>query len=159
VTIERKNDLRRVMLFTGAPLAAVLFCLARLHAQSLPAGADASDFSSVEYFDAPHQQQVKSEISGAEAEPIEGGLLRIKQVKLERFGVDGKSQFVVNAPECVFNPMNGDAYSPGEVHMKTGDEELRMDGQGFLWRQSESFLIISNHVQTIYQKVTADLAP
>jgi hypothetical protein len=55
--------------------------------------------------------------------------------------------------------MNGDAYSPGEVHMKTGDEELRMDGQGFLWRQSESFLIISNHVQTIYQKVPADLAP
>jgi hypothetical protein len=153
-----KTDLRRALLLMGASLAVVSFCLARLHAQSLPEGANASDFSSVEYFDAPNQQQVKSEISGAKAEPIEGGLLRIKQVKLERFQVDGKAQFIVTAPECVFNPMNGQANSPGEVHMQTGDEQLRIDGQGFLWRQSESYLIISNHVQTIIEKVPA-IAP
>jgi hypothetical protein len=156
VTIKQKTDWRRMLFPAGALLATVLW--ARLHAQTLPAGANASDFSSVEYFDAPHQQQAKSEISGAEAEPIEGGLLRIKQVKLERFEEDGKAQFIMTAPECVYNPENGEARSPGEVHMQTGDGQLRIDGKGFLWRQSESYLIISNHVQTIYEKPTA-LAP
>jgi hypothetical protein len=54
--------------------------------------------------------------------------------------------------------MNGQANSPGEVHMQTGDEQLRIEGQGFLWRQNESYLIISNHVQTIIEKVPA-IAP
>jgi hypothetical protein len=142
----------------GAPLAAMLFFLARVHAQTLPPGANASDFSSVEYYDAPNQQQVKSQISGASAQPIEGGLLLIKHVKLERFLVDGKPQLIVTAPECVFNPMTGQANSPGEVHMQTGDKSLQIEGQGFLWRQSESFLIISNHVQTIIEKTPA-IAP
>jgi hypothetical protein len=159
VTSKRKTNWQRALFCIGAPLAMVLFCVARLHAQQIPAGADATDFSSVEYFDPPHQQQVRSEISGAEAEPIEGGLLRIKQVKLERFEVDGKPQFIVNAPECVYNPMNGEAHSPGEVQMRTGDGELRIDGQGFLWRQSDSYLIISNHVQTIVEKPPAGVKP
>jgi hypothetical protein len=153
-----KTDLRRALLLMGASLAAASFCLAHLHAQTLPPGADASDFSSVQYFDAPNQQQVKSEISGAEAEPIEGGLLLIKQAKLERYEVNGQAQFIVTAPECVYNPMNGEAHSPGEVHMRTGDDGLRIEGQGFLWRQSESYLIISNHVQTIIEKAPA-IAP
>jgi hypothetical protein len=139
--------------------AALFFSGATAPAQQLPAGADASDFSSVEYFDAPHQQQIKSEISGAEAEPMDGGLLLIKRAKLERFEVDGKTQFIANAPECVYNPMNGEARSPGVVHMQTGDEELQVDGQGFLWRQSESFLIISNQVQTIIEKTPAGIRP
>jgi hypothetical protein len=162
VTNDQKTNSLRVIPFIFGVMAAILFFLAAAgtRAQPLPTGADAGDFSSVEYFDAPHQQQIKSEISGAEAEPVEGGLLRIKQMKLERFEVDGKAQLIVNAPECVYNPANGEAYSPGEVHMQTfGDQQLWMDGQGFLWRQSESFLIISNHVQTIFQKVPANVAP
>jgi hypothetical protein len=153
VTIKLKTDPRRALFFIAALLAEIFLFRARLHAQqTLPLGANASDFSSIEYFDEPNQQQPKSEISGASAQPIEGGLLLIKQVKLEKFLVTGKSQFVVTAPECIFNPMNGQASSPGEVHMQTGDGQLRIDGQGFLWRQNESFLIISNHVQTIVDK-------
>lgn len=123
--------------------------------QSLPVGANASDFNSVEYYDAPHQQQIKSEISGAEADPLPGGLLLVKQARLERFGFDGKPQFIADAPECTYDPINGIASSPGKVHMQTGDENLRIDGIGFLWRQNESFLTISNQVQTVIEKAPA----
>ncbi|MGA3285478.1 MAG: hypothetical protein ABSD57_13605, partial [Verrucomicrobiota bacterium] len=40
----------------------------------------ASDFTSVEYFEPPHQQQMKSRLSGAEAQPQAGGLVVIKQL-------------------------------------------------------------------------------
>lgn len=127
----------------------------RAGAQQLPAGGSATDFSSVEYFDAPNQQQIKSRISGAEAQPLSGGLLQIIQVKLERFDVAGRLQFVASAPECTYDPANGIASSPDDVHLRTGDDGLRIDGKGFLWRQSESFLTISNQIQTVIEKVPA----
>jgi len=120
-------------------------------AQQIPVGGDATDFSSVEYYQAPHQQQIKSRMSGAEAEPQEGGLLLIKQLKLEAFDENGKLQFVITAPECVYDPVKGVATSSGELHMRTGDEQLRIDGTGFLWRQSDSLLTISNQVQTVIE--------
>ena len=52
----------------------------------------ANDFTSTEYFEPPHQQQIKSILSGAEALPQPGGLLIIKQLKLEMFSLDGKPE-------------------------------------------------------------------
>ncbi|HUE36058.1 MAG TPA: hypothetical protein VMO20_01605 [Candidatus Acidoferrum sp.] len=134
-------------------IAAILFLLSAMgsRAQQIPVGGDATDFSSVEYYQAPHQQQIKSRMSGAEAEPQEGGLLLIKQLKLEAFDENGKLQFVITAPECVYDPVKGVATSSGELHMRTGDEQLRIDGTGFLWRQSDSLLTISNQVQTVIE--------
>ena len=62
------------------------FCFAAMdsRAQSNVVG-HASDFTSVEYYPAPNQQQMKSRLSGAEAQPLPGGLLVIKQLKLETF--------------------------------------------------------------------------
>jgi hypothetical protein len=109
----------------------------------------ASDFTSVEYYAAPHQQQMKSRLSGAEAQPLPGGLLAIKQLQLETFGLDGKPEIIVNAPECVYDQLNGTASSPGRLEMQTGDGKIRVEGEGFLWRQSDSFLTISNDVHTV----------
>jgi hypothetical protein len=158
VSLDLKIHVRRAMSFAGALVAAVWFFLARVHAQQIPPGVNASDFSSVEYFSEPNQQQIKSRISGAQAQPIDGGLLLIKQVKLERFEVDGKAQYIAEAPECVFDPESGAASSPGEVHMRTGDDLWHIDGEGFLWRQHESLLTISNQVRTVIVKAPA-IAP
>lgn len=138
-------------------VAAIFFFLAGagIRAQDIPLGRGASDFNSVEYFNAPYQQQVKSRVSGAEAQPLEGGLLLIKQAKFERYNEAGKLQFTAEAPECIYDPNNGVANSPGAVHMRTGDNRLRLDGLGFLWRQNDSFFTISNRVDTVIQKPAA----
>ena len=137
-------------------VAVILLAPASNRAQQFPAASGASDFNSVEYYsEPPHQQQIKRWLSGAEAHSLPGGLLLVKQVKIETFNVDGKLQLIAKAPECVYDPINGLASSDGEVHMQTGDGQLRVDGKGFLWRQSDSFLRISNNVQTVIQKTPA----
>jgi hypothetical protein len=135
-------------------LAAILFSAAVVSGRAqVPLGGTATDFNTVEYFEVPHQQQVKTRLSGAQAQPLSGGLLLIKQLKLEMFDEDGKTQFIARAPECIYDPVHGQASSPGEVHLRTGNGELTIDGEGFLWQQNISFFIISNQVQTLIQKM------
>ena len=140
-------------------IAAILFFLAAAsgRTQQIPVGGNATDFSSVEYFQAPHQRQIKSRMSGAEAEPMEGGRLLIRQLKLEAFDENGRLQFTVTAPECIYDPMKGVANSTGELHMRTGDEQVQVDGKGFLWRQASSLLTISNQVQTVIERPGATI--
>jgi hypothetical protein len=90
-------------------------------------------------------------LSGAEALPQPGGLLIIKQLKLEMFNPDGRLEWVVNAPECVYDTFKGVANSPGHLQVRTGDGKIRTDGDGFLWRQSDQKLTISNNVCTVFE--------
>jgi hypothetical protein len=113
--------------------------------------AHASDFMSVEYYPAPNQQQVKSRLSGAEAQPLPGGLLAIKQLKLETFGADGRSEIVVQAPECLYDQLGGTASSSGRLQVQYQEGKIRVEGEGFLWRQTDSFLTISNRISTVLE--------
>ena len=109
----------------------------------------ANDFTSVEYYPAPNQQQMKSRLSGEEAQPLPGGLLAIKQLKLEMFRPNGESEIVVIAPECLYNQLDGTASSSGRLEVRTGDDRIMVQGEGFLWRQNDSSLTISNQVHTV----------
>jgi hypothetical protein len=111
----------------------------------------ASGFTSVEYYPVPLQQQMKSRLSGAEAQPEPGGLLVIKQLKLETFNTNGSPQAVVEAPECVYDAQHYTANSAGHLQLQNGDGRIRTEGDGFLWRQEDSFLTISNHVHTMIE--------
>ncbi|HZF02626.1 MAG TPA: hypothetical protein VE344_12125 [Methylomirabilota bacterium] len=129
-------------------VTAVLFLFAmKIFAQQTPTG-HATDFTSVEYYTAPNQMRMKSRLSGAEAQPMEGGSLLIKQLKLEMFATNGTPQVIVNAPECVYNSANGTANSSGKLLLQNGDGKIRIEGEGFLWRQTDEFLTISNSVRT-----------
>jgi hypothetical protein len=115
------------------------------------ANGRANDFSSVEYFEPPHQQLIKSRLSGAEAQPQAGGLLVIKQLKLETFDTNGVPGLIVKAPECAYDTLHGVASSPGHLRLETADASSHVEGDGFLWRQTDSFLTISNNVQTVVE--------
>jgi hypothetical protein len=132
-------------------VVAVLFAAAPNDRAQQNATGHAKDFTSVEYFEAPNQKQMKSRLSGASAQPQAGGLLVIKQLKLEKFNENGKVEMIARAPECVYDTMNGIASSPGKLQLETGDGKLRVDGEGFLWRQSDYLLTISNHVHTVIE--------
>ncbi len=154
---DKKILARRVTVPVTALWMAILLVTAMdNHGQQIPAKFNSSDFNSVEYYsEAPHQQQIKRWLSGAEAQSLPGGLLLLKEVKIETFDLNGKLQLVAKSPECTYDPLNGIASSPEEVHMQAGDGQLQIDGKGFMWRQSDSFLTISNQVQTVIEKTTA----
>ena len=105
-----------------------------------------------EYYEPPHQQQVKSILSGAEAPPQPGGLLIIKQLKLRTFGVDGTPEKVVTAPECIYDTLGATASSAGPLQLQNVDGKFLVEGEGFLWRQTNSLLTISNNVRTLIEK-------
>ena len=126
---------------------------AALRAQQNAAG-HANDFTSVEYFEPPHQQTMKSRLSGAEARPQSGGLLLIKDLKLEMFDTNGVTEVVVKAPHCIYDTKNGEANSPGHLWLETGDGLSHVEGDGFLWRQASSLLTISNNVRTVIESTS-----
>lgn len=126
----------------------VLLTAAAGLAQQLPVG-HATDFTSHTYFEPPNEQTVKMKLSGAEASPLPGGLLDVKRLQIETFTVAGKPEAIIHAPQCTYAPMDGVASSAGRLEMQTADGKLHVEGEGFLWRQADSVLIISNRVHTV----------
>jgi len=125
-------------------LAVLLLAAMVLRAQQAPGG-----FTMVKYYDAPDQTQMKSRLSGAEGHPLTSRLYVIKQLKLELFNTNGSPQAVVEAPDCIYDMQNGLANSAGHLLLQSGDGKISTEGDGFLWRQDDSFLTISNHVHTV----------
>lgn len=117
---------------------------------SIPMGK-AKDFTSNSYFEPPNERQVKVRLSGAEALPLAGFSWDVRQLRIETFDVAGKTQMVVRAPQCTY-ALDGAASSPGRLDLQTGDGNFRVTGEGFLWRQAESVLIISNNVRTVIER-------
>jgi hypothetical protein len=154
----RPSDFAPVWLAAGAAL--LLAVAPGLRAQQSGSATDftgsatdftgsATDFTHTEYY--PNQQQIKSILSGAEALLRPGGRFIIKQFKLQTFDSDGKTNKVVTAPECLYDEKNGTANSSGPVQLQNGDGKYRVAGEGFLWRQTNSFLTISNNVHTVIE--------
>ncbi len=109
----------------------------------------ATNFTSVEYYPAPGQAQIKMRLSGAEGQPLPGGLLLIKQLEIETFSSNGNPQAVIAAPECLYDTLHDTASSAGHLRARSGDGKFSIEGDGFLWRQDDSFLTISNNVHTV----------
>lgn len=132
-----------VLFAAGIALSAV-----ENRAQQIPV-SHATDFTSNSYFEPPNDQQVKMRLSGAEALPLPGGLQDIRKLKIETFAVDGKAELIVHAPQCNYAIFDGLANSSGHMELLTGDGKFHVEGDGFLWRQNEQLLIISNNVRTV----------
>jgi hypothetical protein len=113
----------------------------------------ASDFSSVEYFEPPHQMLMKTRLSGAEAQP-QGPLLIIQQFKLETFDSNGVPGMIIKAPHCVYDTVHGLASSPGHLRLETADGSSHVEGDGFLWLQASQTLYISNNVQSVFENMS-----
>jgi hypothetical protein len=149
---SRENPARRMKLILPTLAISLFFAALEIRAQQT-ASSHASDFSSVEYYKAPFERQMKLRLSGAEASPLTGGLLEIKTMKLEMFDTNGVTEAVAEAPECVYDTKKGVANSPGHLQLRTGDGNLRIEGDGFLWRQTNQWLTISNHQHTVIKGV------
>jgi len=145
----------------AVPLRLVIGLLA-LSLLSLPAADNllnavkdlhTKSFTSEWYFDPPHEQQVNTRLTCAEAAPLPGGLLDLSAVKIESFDDQGRLEAVVETPRCTFAPLAGWANSPGHLRIRSGDGLSWLEGDGFWLRRTNSLLSISisNHVHTVIQ--------
>jgi hypothetical protein len=114
-----------------------------------PSSTTIKDFSVPAYYDPPHEKQMKSLLQGAEAEPQPGGMIWITEVKLQTFSEAGQPQVQVQAPHCIFDPVQHTVSSSGPLTVKSVNGQFYLEGEGFLWQQTNSNLIISNRVRTV----------
>jgi len=114
-------------------------------------GFEAQGFQAADYFDAPHEIQMKSFLKGAQARPLDNGILFLVDAVLETYRETGERELTVRAPECFYDRTNRAANSAGPMHAQTADDKFSIEGEGFLWRQTNSSLFISNHVHTVVQ--------
>lgn len=112
-------------------------------AQVLGSGSG-TNLTSVIYCDPPHEQQVKARLTGAEMSSLPGALYDVRRLKIETFYTNGAPQAVAKAPQCIYAPLDNVANSSGHLELDLDQGRIRVQGEGFLWRQNESSLVISN---------------
>lgn len=137
----------------------VSFCLAVASAQSSLNNTIKNFRAPLEYFEPPHELQIKSFLQGAEAEPVSDGLILIRDAKLQTFQTNGVAVMTITAPQCVFNTRDQTVNSTGPFEMRTSDDGLLQEGVGFSWGQTNSELFISNSVHTTVSGLTNSLMP
>jgi hypothetical protein len=144
---------------TLAAIFCGLFCLAIASAQSSANNTIKRFRAPLEYFEPPHELQVKSLLEGSEAEPEPDGLILIHDARLQTFQTNGTMEMTITAPQCVFDSKDQTVNSSGPFKMRMSDDSLLQEGVGFFWVKTNSDLIISNSVHTTVNSRTNSLVP
>jgi len=135
-------------------LAAMLLFIAAGpdRAQQIPMG-HATAFSSDMYFEPPNEEKVKMTLSGSEAQPLPGGLLDIKNLKLLTFTTNGVTEMEAESPECVYRVPDGVVDSAGHLDVRSGDGKFHVagDGYAFVLKEGATSLMLSNRVHTVIE--------
>ena len=114
-----------------------------------------TNLSTVMYFEPPNDQHIEMRMSGSEMSPLPGvALYDVKNLKIEKYQLDGKLEAVAEAPECVYAPLDGVASSAGHLELTLGGGKIRTQSDGFLWQRDEQSLNFSNHVHTVIKMGT-----
>src|SRR5665213_1977419 len=146
-----QRALKRIFIF-NLPLFSIFILFAIFaHAQQMPVQVKhATSFSSNMYFEPPNERKVKMKLAGAEAAPLPGGLLDVKNLSVEIFNTNGVCEVSALAPQCTYALLDGVANSSGRMKMLSGDGKISVSGEGFLFvcRPDATSLILSNHVHT-----------
>jgi hypothetical protein len=107
----------------------------------------------LEYFDPPHEYQMRSYLEGSQSEMGPNGTVIIHDAKLQTFREDGTKEMIVNAPQCLYDYGRHIVSSAGPLQVQTWDyhnkRALQLHGSnGFYWQQTNSLLIVSNQQST-----------
>jgi len=151
---------RRQARFNVALLAFAWLGFPSAQAQLTP-GMKISNFSASDPFPPPNYTQMRYVLSGAEGRPQADNRFLLSKVKLQTFRVNGESEMIVEAPECIFDDKARTAGSTGKLLLQSGDGKLRVEGDGFGCQLAGKTLIISNNVQAVIQRpnTNANAAP
>jgi lipopolysaccharide export system protein LptA len=128
-------------------LALGLVMFARVGLSQSVVGGQGYKFT--EYHDPPHETQLKMLLEGARAKILPDKRIQVSDAKYRTYSATGQGEMTVEAPECFYNPGQRSISSSGPLHMQTADGKFSIEGEGFLWQQTNSTLLVSNQVHTI----------
>jgi len=111
------------------------------------------NYTASDYYDAPHALQKKWHIAGEKGEPRGENRFQLTGVKLESFRENGEREILIEAPDCLYDAVRRTASSPGRLKVQSGDGRFLIEGEGFLWQQTNSVLTISNRVRSSVQRI------
>ena len=118
-------------------------------------GGHSTGFRGHQDYDGAILNQRKTEFSGSEATNLDGAdRWLVKQFVMKNYREDGSLAMTAQAPECVYDRKAGGANSAGPLQMHTGDGRFFIEGVGFLWKETESRLMLSNQVHSILHSET-----
>ena len=100
----------------------------------------------------PGTQQIKSYLTSDECLAVPKGASPLKGLRIIACAEDGKTNLIVRAPECLYDPARREASSAGRLQVETGNGQFAIEGEGFLWRGADGVLNISNKVHAILRK-------
>jgi hypothetical protein len=129
----------------GALLWLVFMAGVSLSAQIISFGTP-KNFSIPDYYAGSSQK--RSVMTGAQAIPQADNQVLIKGLHIETYDKAGVTNLIVEAPQCQFDYSSKNAWSSGPLLVRDalGRFNLKNDS-GFLWKQTNSYLNVSNKVR------------
>jgi hypothetical protein len=92
-------------------------------------------------------------LMGAEGSPVSNEVVRVKQMHIEHYQLDGQTNLVARAPECFFDARSKVAWSTGRLEIVGMSGTMFVEGnEGFQVRMTNSTLTISNRVRTVLRQ-------
>ena len=79
--------------------------------------------------------ELKAKLYGGSARPLPGGLLEIRELKVETYR-DGEPQAVLTTPLCRYRPGDDVVDSTNTFGVQLADNRGRLDGEGFQLRMA-----------------------
>jgi len=110
------------------------------------AGGQVSKYT--QYYDAPNETQLNLLLEGI-GQLLPDGRVQVNNAKCRTFRRNGEGEMNVETPFCFYDRKQRSVSSSGPFHMQTADGKFSIDGEGFLWLQTNSTLLVSNRVHTI----------
>lgn len=150
------SNLRRSMRprAAGAGLGVLLLLAGLVSGFAQTSRDGATGFNATRYHPAPDFRQMEMKLTGSEAVqlPGNGKQYRVTKPHFTSYRKTGETEVIVETPECLFDETNPKARtlsSDQPLSMRSGTDDFSIVGRGFLWRQNENTLIISNDVRAL----------
>lgn len=125
----------------------VLSMVCTTNAQVPQEAKSVKDFRKIFYRNTPKGKIPEAICSGAEANPLTGSQVELKDFTLETLR-EQVTQFTAKSPQCLIDVKEEYATSAGPLVGYNANTNFYIQGVGFLCTKSNSLLVISNQVET-----------
>ena len=97
--------------------------------------------------------RLKALIMGQEGRHLSNRVYLVTRMQLEHYELNGQTNLVAQAPECLFNLEDRIAWSTGRLEIVAMNGAMKVEGnEGFEVLMTNSVLTLSNRVRTVIQR-------